>query len=64
MRGQQLIFRVEEVSLLDINDLIDKGKRFTLKSGLPDDEYDNLEEYLNAQGDNRTTISTRECFED
>lgn len=45
--GNPLFFSIESVSLLDINALIDKGRRFTLVA--EDDinvELDRLEEYL------------------
>ena len=44
--GITLVFNIEETSLLDINDLIDKGKRFKLEADLAEEDYDNLKEYL------------------
>jgi len=42
-----LVFRAEDVSLLDINALIDKGKRFTLvTNGEEADKVLDVEEYL------------------
>lgn len=44
--GTTLVFNIQEASLMIINDLIDKGKRFKFESDLVEEEYDNLEEYL------------------
>lgn len=44
--GILFTFDIEKISLLDINNLIDKGKRFCLESGLTEDEYDDIEESL------------------
>lgn len=44
--GVKFIFDIDKVSLVDINDLIDKGVRFTLEEGLKDTEYDEVEECL------------------
>lgn len=44
--GTTLIFDINKVSLLDINHLIDKGRRFRLEQELEDYEYDDVEEYL------------------
>lgn len=46
MSGGQLVFDINKISLLDINILIDKGHRFTIEDDLPEDEYDNVEEYI------------------
>lgn len=59
MLGPQYVFNIVDVSLLDINELIDIGKRFTLRGDLPDSEYDNLEEYLREGRDNRAAISSQ-----
>lgn len=32
MSGPRLVFNMDDISLLDINDLIDAGVRFTLRS--------------------------------
>ena len=45
--GKSLVFNIDEISLLDINELIDRGKRFRLEAGLEETEYDNIEECLN-----------------
>ena len=57
MTGNVLVFNIDEVSLLDINKLIDLGVRFTLTPNLPEEEYDNLEEVLNGKTDDYVTIS-------
>lgn len=44
--GGMPIFRPEDITLLDINDLIDKGIRFDIKPGLPYDEYTDVRKYL------------------
>ena len=46
--GGMPIFRPEDISLLDINDLIDKGLRFDIKPGL-DDKYTDIRKYLEAK---------------
>lgn len=48
VNGKLLAFNVEDVSLLDINALIDKGQRFTLVTDDYDGEITKVEEYLNA----------------
>lgn len=47
--GGTPIFRPEDISLLDINDLIDKGLRFDIKPGLEDDKYTDIRKYLEAK---------------
>lgn len=47
--GGMPIFRPEDISLLDINDLIDKGLRFGIKPGLEDDRYTDIRKYLEAK---------------
>lgn len=42
--GVDYTFNIEDISLLDINDLIDKGKRFSLSMDL--EECDDLGEVL------------------
>lgn len=44
--GSTIIFNPEEISLADINALIDIGKRFNIKPGLKSSEYTNIKKYL------------------
>lgn len=57
-----LSFRARELTLLDINRLIDKGKRFTL---VTDEEKDedvmSVEEYLNETEVTVSDKHIREC---
>jgi hypothetical protein len=54
MNGAPLNFGIDEVSMLDINDLIDRDVRFNLVSG-EDTEFMDLEEYL-KNGDLRIAV--------
>lgn len=45
VHGRLLVFSIDEMSLLDVNELIDKDRRFTISLN-DDQEYDNLEVYL------------------
>lgn len=44
LAGPRLTFNVEQVSLIDIDRLIDIGRRFDLKA--KSDEFDDLKEYI------------------
>ncbi len=50
--GKQLVFDIEQVSLLDINRLIDADRRFILlpASEAEEQEFDDLEEYYEYLG--------------
>lgn len=48
MHVNRLAFNVEDVSLLDINALIDKGVRFTLVTDDYEGDITKVEDYLNA----------------
>ena len=62
MAGKLPVFRMSEVSLADIEELINIGYRFELKEELPDGErFDDLERYI-ENGKNR--IRLRACLED
>lgn len=45
MSGSQYVFNIEQVSLLDINRLIEADRRFTLLSDTEYQDFDDLEEY-------------------
>ena len=44
--GALPIFKSSELSMLDINDLIDKGERFTIGFELTETEYMNISDFL------------------
>lgn len=52
MNGKQLVFDIDQVSLLDINRLIEADRRFVLLSAseVDEQEFDNLEEYYEQLG--------------
>lgn len=48
MGGRLPLFKADEISLVDIDELIDIGKRFDLKAACNDGEvFDIVEEFLN-----------------
>lgn len=54
--GKLPVFKTSEVSLIDVEKLIDLGYRFDLKEDLPDGQsFDNLERYL-EDGKNRIRL--------
>lgn len=59
LAGRLLLFNVDDISLVDINSLIDKGVRFNLSNDI-NQQYDDVREYLNEENC-RITISTSEC---
>ncbi|MBQ2885862.1 MAG: hypothetical protein IJE43_19225 [Alphaproteobacteria bacterium] len=59
MHGKLPIFRLSEVSLVDIELLIDIGKRFDLKEDLTEGEqFEDLERYL-KDGKDRIRVRTQ-----
>ena len=49
--GQPYVFRVEDIKQVELNKLIDQGRRFILKAGLIEgtDEFDSVEEVLHGK---------------
>ena len=59
MLGNLPVFKISEVSLVDIEMLIDIGMRFELKDELPEDaQFDDLERYLK---DGKNRLRVRSC---
>lgn len=46
------VFDIEHISLMDVNELIDKGVRFRLASKESGNELMNVEDYLNETQEN------------
>ena len=58
MDGKLPIFSIDNLTLLDINELVDKGYRFNLTADM-DAQTDNLEEYLHGSRADDTSVLTR-----
>lgn len=59
MLGSIPVFKMSEISLLDVEVLIDIGMRFDLREVLPDGaEFDDIARYI-EDGKNRIRLRTR-----
>ena len=47
MDGKLLIFNVDDIALVDINKLVDKGKRFDITN--VSEHFDNVRDYLDEE---------------
>ena len=56
------VYDISKVSLVDINLLIDKGRRFTLVADLDAEEYDDVEEDLRDDREAGTQVSKQGCI--
>ena len=58
MVGKLPVFSIDNLTLIDINELVDKGYRFNLTADM-DQETDDLEEYLHGNRDDNASVLTR-----